>query len=208
LKNGTYRVYTDPGTLDDGVIVALIGPDGKSVMDWNVGDKLSYEAWTASEAGEYYLWVRSFDPSASGAFSIGLDQIVDDYGNSADEAAAITVGTSVEGSAQYAADEDWFKLDVVAGENYVFNLSEHEHVEPRSMFYRRRKSNPPSLSLSVLDANGEQITGGTTLTTGRDVRFEWTAITDATVYLSVSADWFWAETPYTVRVDTANTDPN
>lgn len=90
-------------------------------------DALLYLAPTAT--GTYYL-------EASSALSAGLnaglgtytvraqatDLPPDDVGNDAFSARSITVGTSFEGQILTHQDQDWFKVQLTAGQRYVFLL--------------------------------------------------------------------------------------
>src|SRR6266850_1460632 len=55
-----YGSYVMQRGDDDGMLIALIAPDGKTILDPDYGG-----LWTADEAGTYYLWARAFDPAGT-----------------------------------------------------------------------------------------------------------------------------------------------
>src|SRR5438105_6550667 len=85
-----YGTYTFNRGDNDNIALGLIAADGKTLIDRNIRG-----SWTAHEAGTYYLWVRAADPLGTLSFSFSVGQELDDYGNSAAEAAPIEVGEEV-----------------------------------------------------------------------------------------------------------------
>src|SRR5205814_1987598 len=80
-------------------------------------------SWTAPDDGIYYLVVRNYDVTGTGMYQLQVSEDPDDHGNSATNATEVEVGTTVSGKVQYSDDEDWFSVNVVAGQQYVFNLA-------------------------------------------------------------------------------------
>ena len=72
--------------------------------------------------GDYYFSVESFRPQDTGAYIIDSVSIEDDHRNRFDDAVSeLSIGNDVTGYINYNGDEDWFKLDVEAGQYLRIN---------------------------------------------------------------------------------------
>src|SRR5437660_1632337 len=115
------------------------------------------------------------------------------------------LGVPVEGTWQYWGDQDWFKVDVVEGEQYVFNL-QTDGDGWGGFNYRRRHNGPPppSSGLTIFDQDGNKLAGGWSGTPA-NLKLELKATYSGTVYAVVDAAE--TRTTYTLVASTAAADP-
>ncbi|MBI5479694.1 MAG: PPC domain-containing protein [Deltaproteobacteria bacterium] len=74
--------------------------------------------------GTYYWKAQHYYSTYTGAYTAKLTEVVDDHGNSATYATALTtLGTAVNGTIDYAGDYDWFKFDGSSGHLYEANTT-------------------------------------------------------------------------------------
>jgi hypothetical protein len=179
-KNATYRFLGDAANTN-GLVIGRIGPDGRSLIE---RDTPGVRPWTAPQDGTYYLWVRAYDPSGKTPFRIGLSEELDDFGNSAAEAAAIVAGVTVQGLPQYWGDEDWFKMNVTEGEKYTFtfDFGTSQRIQPFYLGHRRSKT---YLTFTLVDGDGAELMNGNTYIDHHG-SFEWTAAKSGEVFLRVT----------------------
>ncbi|MBK6998774.1 MAG: pre-peptidase C-terminal domain-containing protein [Rhodoferax sp.] len=78
--------------------------------------------YSPSLSETYYLSARGHD-AQTGTYTLAATKMVDDYGNTASTSAALAMGGSVVGNIEVAGDQDWFKLELDAGEIYGFSLT-------------------------------------------------------------------------------------
>jgi len=86
-------------------------------------NSLSY--FTAPSAGKYYIEVSSDDGKSLGDYTLSVIKTAlpaDDVGDSVGTATALDIGSSFEGDLLKRGDEDWFEVELSAGDRYVFKL--------------------------------------------------------------------------------------
>lgn len=71
--------------------------------------------------GDYYVPVRSL--TGTGAYTVSLTALADDYGNTAASAGKLDFGTPLTGAIEAAHDQDWFKIYLEAGKPYQFQTT-------------------------------------------------------------------------------------
>src|SRR5690606_17487036 len=84
--------------------------------------------WTPPAAGTYYLVDEHYNNTGIGTYEViaqvagggGSTPATDDHGNDAANATALAVGGMVAGTIEALGDNDWFKVDLVAGATYEF----------------------------------------------------------------------------------------
>ena len=84
--------------------------------------------WTATGTGNHFIEVSSQDrPAAIGSYTLYLELLFDDYGNSPESAADIFLG-SIDGVIEVGLDLDYFRFFADAGASYVAEvyLGTHE----------------------------------------------------------------------------------
>jgi subtilisin family serine protease len=133
LATLTARGVTDP---DGSVSGVWFYQDSNNNGQWDAADRVlgststiagqqaSMTLNTAGYApGTYRVFARAQDSSALWSTAVSTTfQVVaaDDYGNNAQAAAAVNVGSTVAGQIETGGDRDWFKVNVVAGRKYTF----------------------------------------------------------------------------------------
>ena len=139
-----YQMRVDHETLRSSS-VRLYGPDGSTHVRWldiwtDEGDvsyrgylrltdtgRVSYGPklrWTAPNSGDYYLAVHNFG-GKSGLYTLGIAPVTptpDDHGDSRTTATAILVGEVIEGTVDYDFDLDFFRIQAVAGREYLARI--------------------------------------------------------------------------------------
>ena len=125
LAGEVYRVDVSLGTLSDSVVV-LYGADGSELGsndDIDEGGSLASRLhWQAESSGLLYAAVSGYEEEA-GSYTLTIDRVADDYGDSAGESARAVVGEAVQGSVDYQGDVDFFVFEALAGEVYRVDVS-------------------------------------------------------------------------------------
>ena len=112
---------------------------------------------------------------------------MDDYGSSAGAAnlGTITVGGSSTGSLEVGLDRDWFRITLVAGQSYIFNVDRGTLADPR---------------FTLRDHNGIDIVGNDDISvTNLNSQVRFTATVSGTYFLDVSSSDSADTGTYTVR---------
>jgi Ca2+-binding RTX toxin-like protein len=80
--------------------------------------------FAANASGTYYLEARPLNYAAAGAYTIAAAAIIDDFSSSTDTTGVVTIGGSpVSGQLETVGDSDLFRVDLIAGNSYRFNLN-------------------------------------------------------------------------------------
>jgi Ca2+-binding RTX toxin-like protein len=77
-------------------------------------------AYTPASGGTYYLAAASQYGGEGGTYTLSVG--LDDYLGSTLTSGNLALGTSISGEVQFADDQDWFRVNLVAGVDYVFDL--------------------------------------------------------------------------------------
>ena len=114
----------------------------------------SRAVWKAESAGEYYIEVTGYGSAPSYTLSVSVLEITDDHGGSAADAAAITVGESIEGEVNYFGDEDVFLFQAEAGTIYEIDVAMGTLADSDLVVYDepdewKRRSTSPVLSVET-----------------------------------------------------------
>lgn len=110
----------------------------------------------------------------TGTYRLSLREVIDDVPGDAATTASLAVGGSLNGTIDYPADQDWYRVEVVAGRTYVFDL---EGVDTGVGTLR-----DPVLGL--LDAEGGWIAWSYDGGVGRNAQLGFTAISTGHVLVS------------------------
>ncbi len=116
----TYVWETVLGTLYD-TTLTLYDQDGTTLVetDDDGGPALASQIqWTADRDGIYFLKVQAFREFQTGTYSLQSD-VLDDHGQDAARATAMTLGQTLHGIIELAGDRDWFALSAEAGQSYL-----------------------------------------------------------------------------------------
>ena len=194
---------TDDGTLADPYFRGVYDANGIYVADtegfqhWRrvyAVDGKTYigEAFNASQmnftpddSGTYYLAADAFGGN-EGAYTLSIAEIDDDYAQNTDTRGSVAVGGTATGEIQYVKDQDWFAVNLTAGQTYVIHL-EGANTEAGTLRH-------PHLH-GVFGAEGAEVTGvwddhavddGNFLETSRNERAHYTPDKTGTYYLAVS----------------------
>ena len=115
------------GTLADPYLRGIHNADGERIDDTTDDDggagPNSVVHFTPTEGATYYV-AAGADRNRVGTYMLSVTEIPDDYAAEPDPATTGTV--AVEGSAMgnidFSVDQDWFRVELVAGQTYQFDL--------------------------------------------------------------------------------------
>lgn len=81
-------------------------------------------SFTANATGTFYVAASSSDGVQTGHYSLRLTRLdTDDYSADTATTGRLSVGTPVWARLEQAGDQDWFAIDLVAGQTYTFSLA-------------------------------------------------------------------------------------
>jgi subtilisin-like proprotein convertase family protein len=168
------------GTLVDPRLT-VYSPDGVVVAsdDGNQSDRNARLVFTATTTGRHFLGASEAGISSTGTYRLSVSApVMDDFSGSAATTGRVSVGGNVNGTLDFAGDRDWFGIDLVAGQSYVFDLSGRDGgggtlIDPRLMIY---------------SSGGLLLSTDTDSGTGEDARLTFTATTTGRHYLAASDD--------------------
>ena len=117
---------TGQGTLVDPYLRGIYRADGSLPRDTDNndgGDWLNSRVYIIPTKSGTYFIAAGADAADTGAYRLSVQEIVDDYPAAMDGAGgAVAVGGSATGAVDYAGDEDWFAVELVAGRQYRIHL--------------------------------------------------------------------------------------
>ena len=191
VAGNVYRVdmkgiRTSNGTLRDPYLLGVRDADGSllpGTLDIESGTgRNSRVEFTATKTGKYYVAAGAFEHH-EGSYTLSVSELTgvsDDYSATTGTTGAVTVGSSTTGSIDFLRDTDWFKVALVAGKVYRFDL---EGSPSGAGTWR-----DPYLG-GIHDPNGTLIanTSDHDSGAGRNSRVEFTATETGTYYVDVGA---------------------
>ncbi|ESQ93263.1 hypothetical protein ABAC460_00760 [Asticcacaulis sp. AC460] len=98
--------------------IQLVQPDGTVLAGGGTPGFALAEtfAYTASVTGTYYVYVRG--GTTNGYYNLIAEVNSDSVGDTISTAVKLPVGQVTQGTIEYSSDEDWYAIDVVAGNTY------------------------------------------------------------------------------------------
>ena len=189
----TYRISlegspTGKGTLSDPRLAGVHDADGNLVSgsaNDNGGTGNNSEIlFYAEEAGTHYIAAGAGTTGTrTGTYELSVAQMDDDYAaDPANTTGTIAVGGGKRGEIQFAGDEDWFAVELVAGKAYRVDLKGLDTFNGTL---------PDPFLRGIYDANGTLVPG----TTGRDhpwgnrdVEVDFVAPASGTHYIAASTE--------------------
>ncbi len=186
---------TDRGSLGDPFLYGIHDLDGNLLPNTSNDDGgtdfNSRLEFTAPESDTYYIAAGAFGDD-TGDYRLTVDYVTDNYPASTGTTGTVVVGGSAAGEVDYAGDEDWFAVELVAGREYQI------HIEG-SPTDRGTLGDPTLYGIHDLDGNLLENTGNDDGGIGFNSRLEFTAPESGTYYIAVGA--FGEDTgTYTVEV--------
>ncbi|MCA8906594.1 MAG: PPC domain-containing protein [Rhodospirillaceae bacterium] len=116
---------TGAGSLSD-PFLAVYNANGEEIAynDDSNGTFNSFLLLTVDSAGTYYVSAEAFG-SATGTYTLSVtatEPLDDDFAAAIDGAGTVTPGQPATGAIEIGGDEDWFALQVTAGQRYVIDM--------------------------------------------------------------------------------------
>jgi hypothetical protein len=130
--------------------------------------------FTAIQDGALYVRV-SADDAETGTYTMKLREIVGDIASNASTSKDLALGKQACSTVDFANDQDWFRVQVEAGQTYVF--------EANGAATGSGKLDDPSLRL--VDPFGSELANGSDGGVGLNDRNVYTADANRTLYLAV-----------------------
>ncbi|WP_395647210.1 PPC domain-containing protein [Terricaulis sp.] len=139
------------------------------------GDSLNSQVqFTPTRGGDVFIEARAYGDAAQGGYALSIQATrlpAENASADTNTRARVNVGQSVDGTIDYAADHDWFRIRLEGGQSYRFSLvsnGENALGDPVLMLY---------------DARGEQLAGDDDGGEGFNSYLEFTAPTTGTYFL-------------------------
>ena len=113
LSDPAVTIYNGAGTaLSSASGGGVGGPSGEN----------SQLAFVPTTTGTYYVGASSLSGLQTGNFAIQAYSASFDFAPNTSTTGALTIGGSVAGSISSAGQNDWFKVSLTAGKEYIFNV--------------------------------------------------------------------------------------
>ena len=173
LAGRTYRFNLNGNTLSDPNLSlrSSSGSELASNDDFN-GSRNSQITFTAVTAGTYYLDAGGFSDRTGSYTLLAVDiSPVDDFANSASTTGSVSIGGSSTGVVESSGDRDWFRVSLLAGRTYRFNLNGNTLSDP---------------TLSLRNSSGDQLSFNDDFN-DRNSQITFTATNAGTYYLDAGA---------------------
>ena len=191
----TYKIRTASGTPaeDIDVILFLYDSDGTFAFTQSDDSSTSDELieYTVTVDTTFYARVIGYDSGATGAYSIGVVRVKDDYepDDSYGAAKPISVNGAVQERTLFPSDdEDWVSFPVTRGWRYTIETGPGTPPEDTETI------------LDLYDSDGTRLIDSSMWFDGGSYsRIVYTATTDKTLYARVTGPW-WSERSYTLWV--------
>ena len=116
---------TGQGTLVDPYLRGIYRADGSLPRDTDNndgGDWLNSRVYIIPTKSGTYFIAAGAAAEHTGTYRLSVQEITDDYPADMGSAGTVAVGGSATGTVDYAGDEDWFAVELVAGRQYRIHL--------------------------------------------------------------------------------------
>ena len=116
---------TGQGTLVDPYLRGIYRADGSLPRDTDNndgGDWLNSRVYIIPTKSGTYFIAAGAAAAHTGTYRLSVQEITDDYPAAMGSAGTVAVGGSATGAVDYAGDEDWFAVELVAGRQYRIHL--------------------------------------------------------------------------------------
>jgi Ca2+-binding RTX toxin-like protein len=161
-----------------GTDAALFTLSSDGFLNFKTSPSVSQPA-DAGANNVYDVIINVSDGALSASQSLAITVVRDDYSADTATTGVVTVnGASTNGSIELAGDQDWFKLNLVAGQAYSFTQS------------KRGGAPLAASSLRLMTQSGSTITYGRLDSASGDSTIQFIAPSSATYYLEVSGTNF------------------
>ena len=165
LRDAIVSLYNESGEL-----ITTDDDAGSHTSILGFGDGLL--TFTAGETGTYFVAADGFG-SNTGGYAVSVEtRAADLVSNGPDSTATHTIGEATAGTIDYNADQDWFAVQLEAGETYEFILN----IDGTNTL--------PDGFMSLHNAGGVLLTSDDDGGPGLGSRIVWTAETSGTYFIS------------------------
>ncbi|MEB3334471.1 MAG: pre-peptidase C-terminal domain-containing protein, partial [Cyanobacteriota bacterium] len=153
------------------------------------GTRNALFSYTANTTGSFYLDVGSNRNVGAGSYTASVVDVLstDDFSANSDTTGSIALGGSRSGAINFGGDRDWFRVSLLAGTTYLFNLNGNTLADP---------------SLTVRAADGTQLAYNDDFN-GLNSQITFTATTAGTYFLEAASADLSASGSYTLAAAVA-----
>ena len=111
------------GSLDTAYL-HLYNSSGYSI-DSAANADLATFSYVATSSGTVYLEASELSDDSTGSYTVKATLVTtsDDYADDRTGATALTLGVAKNGNLEVVSDQDYFKIDLVAGQRYLFEMT-------------------------------------------------------------------------------------
>ena len=116
---------TGQGTLVDPYLRGIYRADGslpRGTGNNDGGDWLNSRVYFLPTSSGTYFIAAGADAAHTGTYRLSVQEIVDNYPADTGSAGTVAVGGPATGAVDYAGDEDWFAVELVADRHYRIHL--------------------------------------------------------------------------------------
>jgi hypothetical protein len=133
-------------SANSGAQVALYNSSGAYIVSGNDGNTLYGNTlnFTATTSGTYYV-AASDTQNGTGLFTVSATAVTNDFAGNTSTTGTVAVGGTVTGNIANVGQNDWFKISLTAGKEYVFDLTASGGLTP---------------GVTLYDANGNALVSG------------------------------------------------
>ena len=171
----TYRFNLNGNTLFDTTLFlrdssgAELAFNDDITFDGVVTSNNSEIVFAAVASDDYFLDAGAFSSGSTGSYTLSATNVtVDDFTDTAATTGTISVGSSSSGVVGTTGDRDWFRIDLIAGGTYRFNLNGNTLSDP---------------TLFLRDASGAALAFNDDSGIGLNSEIVFTALTSGTYFL-------------------------
>ncbi|MDR3441040.1 DUF4214 domain-containing protein [Telmatospirillum sp.] len=188
LTAGTEYVFSaGNGTLANPT-VTLYDSSGHALVSGSGSSSAAVTSFIPTTSGTYYVGAAGSQPTSTGSFTVGVTTAHYDYAGNTNTTGVVSVGSHVSDAITTVGQSEWFKVQLTAGTQYVFDVGSGSLASPEVTLY---------------DSSGHALVSGTTGGTGAETSF--TPTTTGTYYVGASSQTTGTGS-FTVAVSTATDD--
>ncbi|MEB3193571.1 MAG: pre-peptidase C-terminal domain-containing protein [Cyanobacteriota bacterium] len=168
----TYRFNLDGTTLTDPTLALLNASGNQLAFNDDFSGRNSQITFTATASGTYFLDAGSYNSGTGSYLLQAADSTpTDDFADDSSTTGSLAVGGSRSGVVNFDGDRDWFRITLIGGQTYRFNLNGTTLSDP---------------TLALRNASGSQLAFNDDFS-GRNSQITFTASSTGTYVLDAGA---------------------
>lgn len=138
------------GTLPDPALRLLDMSGNEVAKDEDSGQGNNARLYfVPSDTDRYFVSVQTNDGRGSGTYTVKVEQVTDDYGQSISTLGTVAVGSSIDAEIDFEGDRDWFRVSLVADQWYQIEVNSSGTPALDDPFVKLYGASGHPLSISV-----------------------------------------------------------